>query len=170
MNKRVLQIALKISLIEEEFSQQEIADAIKLLEKCNSSEVLLEYLAKSRRESASSNKETRSKNQSDDQELSKILKNLEHENPKKYKILSTFLNLVRRKKILPALTDIEDLGKILDENFTSSNSRPEGIKKLIAVMTKRPIEEVEVITNKITSGMSLDGSYQDLAKFIIKGH
>lgn len=170
MNKRVLQIALRISLLEEEFSQQEIADAVKLLEKCNSSEVLLKYLAKGRRENAPSHKETRRKNQSDEQELLKVLKSLEHKSPKKYKILLTFLNLDRRKKILPTLKDIEDLGKSLDESFTSSNSRQEGIKKLIAVMIERPVEEVEVITNKITSGISLDGSYQDLAEFIIKAH
>lgn len=173
MSSRVPQIALRISLLKEEFSESEILEAIKLLEEQGSASALLAYLA-GRKVTDATSKMTRSKHRNKplNEQRSKAVIELETKEPEKFRLLSEFDALIRKGKILPDLEDIKRLGEQLSKDFAPKNSRREAITKLISLIAQRPTDEIRTIINRTLSSSKpedKDNEYQELARFIITG-
>lgn len=170
MNGRIMQIALRIALIKEEFAERDILAAIKLLEEKGTSSALLEYLAG--RKILSVPKEKGRKTRSVAEQRSRAILDLEHKDPEKFRLLSEFDLLVRKGTILSELDDIKRLGERLSKNYAPRSSRREAIAKLMTLLANRPIDDVKEIVRTALSSASLDdksNEYQELAQFLITG-
>jgi len=164
-----MQIALRIALIKEEFSEKEILEAVKFLEEQETSSALLAYLA-GRETMKGTPRVSRRAKKAIHEQRSRAVIALEKTEPEKYRVLSEFDSLLRRKEILPNLGDIRQLGERLSKDFSARNSRRDLISKLMKLLSERPIEEVrEVVENTISSSHPRDSGYQQLADFIITG-
>lgn len=171
MNNRITQIALKISIIKEEYPEADIFEAVKLLEGHGSSSALLDYLANRKVTNGGTRGKTPGrKNKSIDEQRSKAVLELEDKDPAKFQILSEFDVLVRKCTILPELDDIKRLGERLSKDFKPKNSRKEAISKLMTLLAKLPLEEIKEIL-RLTRSSNNDRSteYHDLAQFLITG-
>lgn len=171
MSNRITQIALRISLIKEEFPEADIFEAVKFLEGRGSSSALLDYLA-NRKVMNGRAKERKSsrKNKSIGEQRSQAVIELEDKDPEKFQVMSEFDALVRKGVILPELDDIKRLGERLNKGFKPRNSRKEAISKLMALIANLPLEEIKEIL-RLTRSSNNDRSteYHDLAQFIITG-
>ncbi len=169
MNSKVVQIALRICLIKEEFSENEILEAIKLLEDHGSASILLDYLAG--RKAASKTRRSKHKSKSTIEQRSRVIISLQDEEPEKFELLSEFDSMIRQGKILSELDDIKRLGEQLSKDFAPKNSRRDAIDKLIDLLAKRQVDEIRTIIRTVSSSDSKnkDNDYQELARFIITG-
>jgi hypothetical protein len=173
MNGKALQIALRISLIKQEFSESEILEAIKLLEHQGSASALLDYLAGQRTaDYPSKTKRSSRKKKPLNEQRSRVVIELENKEPEKFRLLSEFDSLIREGKILPELEDIKRLGEQLSKSFAPKNSRRDAISKLIGLIAKRPIDEIRPIVSEALSSSNwknYGNEYHELARFIITG-
>jgi hypothetical protein len=171
MKSRTLQIALQIMLIKEQFTENEIFEAVKFLEDQGSSSSLLEYLS-GKSVKAERPKRNKSKGLVTDERHSRAVMALVDKDPEKFKILSEFESLMRKKIVLTELNDIRKLAERLSKTFPPIKSREEAISKLINYIVQLPIEDIqrliseEIASKQINSG---DSEFQQLAKFIITG-
>lgn len=173
MSNRTLQIALRIALINEEFPESEILEAVKLLEDLGSTSLLLSHLAGRKRE-VKAIKRVRHRNKPLDEQRSKVVSGLKYREPEKYEVLAEFDSLLRKANVLPEVNDVKRLGEKLSKGFASPppKSRRESISRLLTLLADRPLEEIREIirTSLITARVAKDDNdYQQLAQFIITG-
>lgn len=171
MNSRILQIALRIALLKEEFAESDISEAVKLLQEQGSTSTLLAYFA-ARTEDTKRLKDSGRRSKSIEEQRSRSVIQLEQKDPEKFRVLSEFDSLLRKGNALPEIEDIGKVGKKLSKSFTSRSSRRDAVSKLMALLADRPIDEIkEVVENVLSSARvdESDGDYQKLAKFIITG-
>lgn len=171
MNSRILQIALKIALLIEEYSESDIVEAVKLLEEKGVSSFLFEYLGGRKALSKTSKKSSR-KTKRIDEQRSKAVIRLEQKAPDKYRILSELDSLLRKGSVLPNLEDVIRLGERLSKDFAPKKSRKEAISKLMVLLAERPFDEIRQIFDSIVSSPASSekrSEYQELAQFIITG-
>jgi hypothetical protein len=173
MNSKVVQIALRISLLKEEFSEAEITEAVKFLEEQGSASALLAFLAGRKTvDFTFEKKRSRHKSKPLKEYRSKAVLELEDNDPEKYQLLAEFDSLIREGKILPKLEDIKKLGERLSKDFAPKNSRREAISKLMSLIANRPVDEIgEIIRRTLSSAQfeNQNSDYQELARFIISG-
>jgi hypothetical protein len=173
MNSRVVQIALRVCLIKEEFSENEILEAVRLLENQGSVSELLAYLAgRETINHTSRMRKPKGKRKPLNEQRSKAIIDLEKKEPEKFQLLSEFDSLIREGKVLSELEDIKRLGEQISKDFAPRNSRRDAIGKLIDLLAKRPIDEVRTIISRTLSSSDLENKgseYQELARFIITG-
>lgn len=173
MSSKVMQIALRIGLIKEEFSESEIAAAVRLLEEQGTASAVLAHLA-GRKAANHPTKKKRLRNSRTplkDQKSRAILE-LQETDPEKYQLLSEFDSLLREGKILPELEDIKRLGEQISKDFAPRNSRRDVVNQLTSLMARRPVDEIRgFISKSLTSSHFDDKSneYHELARFIIGG-
>lgn len=165
MKNRVLQIALRVALIKEEFTESEILEAIKLLEEQSSSSALLVYLSDHNKQTQNL-KEPKRKSKPSNRQQTKVVMELESKDPEKFKMLSDFEESLQQRKVLPKLNDVKKLGMQLSKNFVPKKSRQEVIKQLMPLLADKSIEEIEKIVKKSVNN---ENEYQRLAQFIIDG-
>lgn len=168
MKNRSLQVALRIALLKEEFTEGEILEAVKLLESQGSSSPLFLYLEKPSKTS----KKSRRKTKPIAKQRSKAVTDLKRKDPEKFRLLSRFDSLLRSKSALPDSEDIRRLGKQLGEGFTPKNPRAEAIGKLMALLADHPLEKIKEIVQASSASEhsgDQDSEYQQLARFIITG-
>lgn len=171
MKSRVSSLAQRIRSIKEEFSENEIRRALRLLEQESSSSPLFADLANGKRGSRRRLTPSRRNKKPQDQRSQAVI-SLERKDPEKYRVLSEFDSLLRKGAVLPKVNDIRRLGESLTKDFTSKRSRRESISKLMAVLADRPFNEITAVVNAILSNGELDNDesdYQRLAHFIITG-
>ncbi len=171
MNSRLSSLAQRITAIEKEFSKHEIESAVKLLEKEGSASPLFTYLSDGMKISKRRPKPRRRKKPIQDQR-SKAVMRLEHQEPDKYRVLSEFDSLLRKGSLLPRVNDIRRLGESLTKNFTSRSSRRDSISKLMDVLAARSLHEITTVVDGVMSNDEADtgeSDYQRLADFIITG-
>jgi hypothetical protein len=172
MKDKVSLIALRIAALTEEFSEEEILKAVKLLEEQGSSSSLLIYLTCEKETSSTKSKATRKNRKSITDQRSKAVLELEHKDPEKFQVLSEFDSLLRRSLVLPEVDEIKRLGERLDKNFSARSSRRESISKLMALLASKDINEIRDIVTKALANANADerdSDYQKLAQFIITG-
>ena len=171
MKNRVSQLALRIAEIEDEFSNGEIREAVKVLERRGSTSSVKTLLLrdvvhhppKPRR---------KGKTKSIGNQRSKAVLDLEHKDPEKYAVLSEFDALLRKGSVLPQVVELKMLGKSLSKTFSSKSSRREAISKLMTVLAEKPLPEIREVVRSILSshhGEDGDSDYYKLAQFIITG-
>lgn len=168
MKSKILQVALQIAKIEEEFSEEEILKAVQLLQTLGSSSQILKHLSdknievKSQSNSNSQKKQTKSVNSTS---LDEVKKN----EPKKYKILVDFESLLKQGEVLSKSSEIRELGKSLSKDFSARNSRSHLIQKLIQLLVNYSVDEIKKIIQALQKSDTEQNDYQQLANFIIKG-
>ncbi len=177
MKSRILQAALRIALLKEEFSEKEILEAVKLLKEQGISSNLLTYLANQSKEASKASKifnrkktNPEEKKTNADEQRSKALIELEKEEPEKYQVLSELDSLLRQGRVLRDSSEIRKLGEHLSKNFSAKNSRTDLISKLIHLLSNRSIEEIkDILQSALSSSNSEGNEYQQLANYIITG-
>jgi len=169
MNKRTRLAALRIALIEEEFTRQEIREAVRILEgDAVSPELLARLLENGDGASGSAGRSRRRRPLHLQQ--SRPVAALRDSEPDKYALLSQLDRLLREGKILPHVDDIRRLGESLSKGFSSRRSRRDAISKLMGVLAARPLEEIrETFDQLASSSATSEAGYQELADFIIGG-
>ncbi|MEB3278162.1 MAG: hypothetical protein VKK42_04480 [Lyngbya sp.] len=175
VNNKVIQLALKISLLEVEYSQDEIALAIELLEENNLPSELLSYLGKnlplsqSNKTVKKSTKTASSKKGIDKNKL-KSLTELENRDPDKYQILLDFCDSVLMEEALPSLSEMRRLGNFLSNNFSPAKTKQATLDIIIQLLAERSLEEIKAIINDtISSHKNKSNSYLNLATYLIEG-
>jgi hypothetical protein len=171
MNSKIKRAALKISLIQEEFTEKEISAAIKLIQGKSDPTTLLRYLNKEQFYSTKKKKQKRTTKPFEEQQ-SKAVMDLEDKDPEKFMILSKFDMLLRKGVVLKKLDDIKDFANRLSKDFPKVKARRDGISKLMGLLVVMPIDHIKInIEQAISeSNSKLESSeYQELAQFIIHG-
>jgi hypothetical protein len=174
-SNRVLQLALKICLLKLEYSPDEIALAIELLEENNLPSEFLSYLGQNL-SSNQSNKKVRQTNKtfpskkSIDKNKLKSLTELESQDPDKYQALSEFCDSILKEEELLSLSDMRRLGHFLSNNFSPAKTKQATLNIIISLLAERPLEEVKVIINDtILGSRNKSNSYLNLATYLIEG-
>ena len=171
MNGRLSSLARRITAIKKEFSKREIESAVKLLEERGSASPLFAYLSNGMKGSKRRPTPRRRKKTIQDQRSKAVIR-LEHQEPEKYRVLSEFDSLLRKGSVLPRVHDIRRLGESLTKDFTSRSSRRDSISKLMDILAARSLHEITTVVNAVLSNDVLDSGesdYQRLADFIITG-
>lgn len=174
MSRRIELVALRIALIKAEFSEEEIREAVSLLESKGTTSDLLAYLAGRKIPERTPNSKTRvAKNRSPSSQVPRAVVDLEHKDPQKYQLLAEFDGLIRQRRVLPANEDIRRLGESISKDFDPRSSRREAISALMALLAVQPIDKLQQIMQMALRTAHLDSNsseYQELARFIISGH
>src|SRR5690349_15818631 len=122
MKKRVLQAALRIALVREEFSDEEIREAVELLENGEDTIGLLSFLSGKDKKSEA-RQSTKPKENIAFEQRSKAVLALENTDPEKYRLLSEFESSLHRNRLLPHIGELRSLGEKLSKGFSGRNSR-----------------------------------------------
>ncbi|MBO9468400.1 hypothetical protein J7443_24465 [Tropicibacter sp. R15_0] len=168
-------IALRIALILEEASPEELAEAIDILRRCGNSSDLLQYLAatskanpqKSQRTARKSTKATKPI----DQMTSKSVLELEKTDPNKHQVLAEFDRLVRQGKVLATNDALRKFGERISKEFRPRKALKDNISAVMAMLAPMPQNDMERHIK-----MALDSSprreadeYQKLANYLMHG-
>lgn len=172
MNSRILQVALRIALIQEEFSEEEILEGVNLLKEKGGASELLAYLSgnKAKKRVSQLSSRTSRKKVSHQSENSPIPTNLKTENPEKYVLLTDFENSIKKGEILSDSIEIRRLGESLNKGFYAKNSRIDLINQLLKLLVPLSVEEIKNFIAKINQVPHNVDEYQQLANFIIEGN
>lgn len=169
MSSKIKPAALKILLIQEEFTEKEIREAIKLIQGEGVSTPLFRYLNK---EQPNSSKKQKRGSKPLDGQRSKAVLELENKDPEKFAILSEFDLLLRKGVILKRLEDIKGFANRISKDFPKVKARKEGISKLMGLLSNMPLEKIKTIIEETINESKFKlkrSEYQELAQFIIHG-
>jgi len=167
--------ALRIAQLLEEFSEAEISNAVKILERNNTTSRLLSYLKKSTiGKPASGRKASRTgatKTKPIHEVTSQAVRLLEKKDPEKHAILLEFDKLIRQNKILPRGEDLRRFGESITKEFKPRKSRKDNISALLKVMAELSPSDVEALARQVLEegADTRSDEYQNLARFLIKG-
>ncbi|TAE59078.1 MAG: hypothetical protein EAZ76_11750 [Nostocales cyanobacterium] len=166
MKSKILQIALRIALIQEEFSETEISEAVNLLQEAGVTSNLFTYLSSNNSKFQRKSFSSKAKSESPKTQIPIDLKNNE---PEKYQLLVEFESSLKNKELLTESVEIRRLCESLDKNFFSSKkSRLDLIHQLIQLLISRTVEEIAKIINEVKEKEKEDPYYR-LSKFLIDG-
>ena len=165
MNKRVRQAVLKLMLLQEEFTNKELAEAADVVSS-DIGEFLREQRPKRRAARAPASTSTAD-------QRSKIVRRLKDSDPQRYSILSEFELMLRRQEPPPSLEDIRHIGRAISKDFLPGKSRKEAIPRLMTLLVKMPPEMLREKLSKVLDNVQLgegyESSYQKLAQYLIQG-
>lgn len=168
MKSRTLRAALRIALIVEEFSEDEITEAVFLLEKQAHTSNLFSYLSNntSRQDSPLADKQssTRGFNRTSDAVLA-----FETSDPEKFELLSRFEFSLQKGKFLSSINEVRKFGESLSKDFPTKGSRKELVNQIIKLLAKYTTQDIKAAIKQAVGYSSPDESYQQLANFIIAG-
>ena len=171
MKSKVKQAALKILLIQEEYSASEIDEAIKLIKDDSEAPALITYLASGNYKSQHKVKSKKSQ-KSISEQTSKVVLELKESDPVKFSLLSEFDSLLRKGLILKKLNDIKTFASGLSKEFPETKGRRDAIPKLVALLAELPNEKIKELVEKALTESKLSpesSEYQELAQFLIHG-
>ena len=168
MKSKIKQAVLKLMLLQEEFTENELKEAINYIND-NKKSPLNNLFNKV---PGSNIKKDRSPSKSFDEQESKVIQDIKNSEPEKYRVLSDFDSLIRKGAILTSHDEIKTLASKLSKEFPKTRSRKESVPKLMALFVKLEISNIKSLIEEIikTSNSSNNESeYQRLAQFIIQG-
>lgn len=168
-SNKSIQASLRLLLLLEEFTDNEIIEAIELIESdLDSNNPLLKYLHKTTKRKSTTSKP--SANKSKEPLCSRVVLDLEKTDKEKFIVLSKIDKLIREGKVLKNLADIKKIASQISKNFPSVKSRKEAIPKFMELLASMPINEttniVETIMQSQRSNIS-ESEYHELASFLI---
>jgi len=105
MNKRIRQAALKLMLLQEEFTKKELDEAAAILAS-GENKSLLDFLSSKPTSPRRPNEPQRQNGNG----LFRVFQELENSDPKKYQLLTEFETMVRDKSVLESLDDLRRFG------------------------------------------------------------
>lgn len=166
MRPNVKKAVLKILLLQTEFKEKDLSEAVRFISD-KSEDDILSFLA----DKMKIKKPLSEKGASVTDQTSKAVNNLKSVDFEKYKLLKMFDQYLRNNKLLPHLDDIKKFGVSFSKEFVSGKSRKDTIPKLMALLADMPIQELKhAITNIISESEHENSEYVDLANYIIYGH
>lgn len=168
-------IALRIALILEEASPEELAEAIDILRHCENGSELLQYLAAASKANPPRPQRTARKSTKAtkpiDQMTSKSVLELEKTDPKKHQVLAEFDRLVRQGKVLATNEALRKFGERISKEFRPRKAHKDNISAVMATLAPMPQNDMERHIK-----MALDSSprreadeYQKLANYLMHG-
>lgn len=169
MNRRVRQAVLKILLLKEEFSTQELAEAIALIDGGEDEEVLaiLKSMAPEPRERVAP---CSPRAQFSRRGETRVLQDLKHTNREKYEVLREFETLIREGGTLQTLDEFRAFGKILAKDFSPGKSRKEALVRLMTLLAQMDLESVRAALARLpASSVDEATAFHRLADKIISG-
>jgi len=167
MKKRVRQAAIKLMLLQEEFTKSELDEAASFLSNGKTRD-LIDYL----RETKPAGGTTSARSTAEDTDrLSKVVQALETRDPERHKILAEFETMVREGTALATLDDIRRVGSAASKQFEPGKSRKDSIPRLMAVLAPMPLGEMKETIRKVTEqskpSEESSSSYARLAQYLI---
>lgn len=171
MKSKVKQAALKILLIQEEYSTSEIDDAISLIQNDEEASSLIKFL-KSDRSSSPQKVKSEKVKKSISEQSSQVLIELKNNDHDKYLILSEFDSLIRKGLILKKLDNIKTLAARISKSFPETKARRDAIPKIVALLAELPKEKIREILEETVKDAKLSigsSDYHELAHFLIQG-
>ena len=169
MKSRVKLAVLKILLLREEFSANELSEAVDLISN-GKTEALLAWLTGGR--GPESRQTTKSVKRIDKQQ-SKAVIELSDKEPELYVLLRDLDGLLRKGVLLPRLEDVRRLGGELKKDFEAGKSRKAAVPRLMDVLANEPLDRVRGLAKRLIDGAAHIGGreaeYQKLAAFLIHG-
>lgn len=169
MKKRVRQAAMRLMLLQEEFTKSELDEAVAFLSEGNSHD-LMGYLRESRPPASYNSAVTP---EHGTERNSKVVQDLASVDPERHRILVEFETMIRNGTVLPSLDDIKRLGTSVSKDFNPGRSRKESIPRLLATLSVIPMDEmkdaIRKATERVQSSEERGSSYERLAHFLIGG-
>jgi hypothetical protein len=175
MRKSARIVALKIVQILEEYSDQDIDEACKILTDNGIGGKFIQYLSsKSPQSEAKAYRRKITENGTSrkviDTTVSRAVLNLQDSDPQKYKVLLDFDRSVRAGSSLRTNEAVRRFGEKVSKSFDAGKSRKESISALMNVLALRSVSEIQqLIQSAIIQPSDTSDDYQHLAEFLIKG-
>ncbi len=167
MTRGARQAALRILLLQEEFSPQEIADALSLLGSVEK-EDLVAFLQRTASERAG-RKDAQRRPANLEGQHTRALQALRRRSPEKYEVLLPFEEAIRRGEVLPTLNDLRAFGRSLSKTFNVGKSRKDALSRLIELLADMDIEAIKLASSRAASSSESPGAFQRLADHLISG-
>jgi hypothetical protein len=169
MNRRIRQAVLKILLLREEFSAQELAEAVALIDGEEEEELLT--LIKRRAPESREQGAPRSPGASlSTKGETRALQELKHTNREKYEVLREFETLIREGGTLQTLDAFRAFGKILGKDFSPGKSRKEGLARLMALLAQMDLDTIKAALARLPPNNTEEATaFHRLADKIISG-
>jgi hypothetical protein len=168
MNRRVRQAVMRIMLLTDEFSSEELTEAVALIGGQKDEDLLsfVKRLSPSPRRAS----ESRSSESHGARGESRALQDLKAVGGEKYEVLRDFERALREGSLLKTLDDFRAFGKHLEKAFTPGKSRIQALGRLMAILVTMDLDSIKTAIAKTPSRSSEgDDSYRRLANQIMSG-
>jgi hypothetical protein len=165
--RRARQAALRIQLILEEFTKDELASGLALIDTARDDD-LFKFLS---RKSARPYPGPPTSESASHPNRKFVLSSLKQLEPEKYSIIRDFEKALRDGSILSTLGDCRSFGRGLSKEFDAGKSRKDCIARLVAALSVMTIDEVRAAISRGSSYNERDGAeaFRQLAAHIITG-
>jgi hypothetical protein len=166
MKSNTRRAILKILLLGEDFTRQELQEAALFLSN-NKTDDIISFLASG---GGKTQKQSAPQSASLDKE-SKAVSELKDKDAEKYELLREFESLLNRGELLNRLDSIKKLGGLYNKQFEGGKTRKEAIPRLMAVLAKIPIGDLRVVIKEVVDESGAKGGdYAALANYLIFGN
>ena len=166
MSQRPRKAALEIQLLLEEYTSEELAEALVLIGG-HKDEDLLSFLARS---SEPGEVRPRSERKDSARSVAVVLEELKTTDPEKHRILSDFEARLRREEVLPTLDDVRVFGKRLKKDYKPAKSRRAASHQLITLLAAMELATLQAAIAKVPLERERsEGAYGRLAEHLISG-
>lgn len=167
MKKRVRQAALQLLLLQEEFTQSELAEAAAMISQ-EAGSPLIDLLSSKTRKKRPDQTRADSKNGH-----SKAVESLKDSDPERYRLLLEFEQLLRDETLLHTLEEMRRFAVGISKEFQTAKSRKETIPRLMELLKTMPIDVVRDRLGELKDEAESEGndknSFQNLARYLISG-
>ena len=165
MKTRIRRAVLKILLLQEEFTKQELAEAVGIVAD-NRVADLIDFLSKPK----STSRNPKPSGPSVSESESRVIKGLRETDSAKYGILKEIDSLLRTNKLLGQMNSIRKIGTQLDKGFDPGKSRKDAVPRFVELLASLPIEQLEEIAADIVGESHGSGDdFEKLANYLIHG-
>jgi hypothetical protein len=172
MSKATISLALRIAQLLNDYSENDLRDAVEVLRKHGHGGTLLAFLGdRGGAEQRTGRSPATAKTKTAQDITSRAVLMLQDKDPEKFRVLSEFDSMVRRGQLLPTHEDLRRFGERVSKSFEPKKARKETIGALMVVLAERPVKEIEELI-EFAASFGVSGTtdeYQRLARFLIKG-
>lgn len=170
MNSHARQAALRIQLLIEEFSADELIEAISFLGGQKGEDLFSFLKSKSAKRSSKAISGSR---EGPAQKLAtepRVLREIKDIEPAKYQVLSEFNARAAQGRFLRTLSDFRIFGKVVGKEFAPGKSRKEALNRLLALLVKMDLASIQAAIARLPeTDVDDESAFQKLADHIITG-
>ncbi len=162
-SKRIKMAALRIALIQEEFSARELQEALLLLDRGSIGPTVRQLKTGARPGTV------RRKSVSNTIPRNKAIRWLQESDPEKYAALSDFEVRLRRGDILPSLDDVKEFAIALGVELEGVRSRKNALPRLLTELADKDLKTFRRAVAHAEGARNDDGAFSQLAEYIVSG-
>ncbi len=168
MNSRVRQAMLRILLLTEEFSPEELAEATSLLD--DRGKDVFAFLRQKNSASKRAAPRPASNARMNKKGETRALQELKLTDGEKYQVLREFESSIREGKVLKTLDDFREFSTILGKDFGAAKSVKDALPHLTAVLARMDLDNMRAAIEKAPTRQGDDeNAFRRLANHIISG-